>query len=34
MKAVIDEVFSAVLEPYFLDGSKIEAITNKHKVGR
>lgn len=43
MKAVIDEVFSAVLEQlitngyvklenYFLDGSKIEADANKHKV--
>jgi transposase len=43
MKAVIDEVFSAVLEHliaaghvklehYFLDGTKIEADANKHKV--
>jgi transposase len=43
MKGVIDEVFSAVveqlvakgyikLENYFLDGSKIEADANKHKV--
>lgn len=43
MKAVIDEVFSAVveqlvakgyvkLENYFVDGSKIEADANKHKV--
>ncbi|MDV7399252.1 IS5/IS1182 family transposase, partial [Arthrospira platensis SPKY1] len=43
MKAVIDEVFSLVveqlvargyikLENYFVDGSKIEADANKHKV--
>jgi len=32
MKAMIDEVFSAVLGPYFLDGTKIEADTNKHMV--
>lgn len=43
MKGVIDEVFSAVveqlvaqgyvkLENYFLDGSKVEADANKHKV--